>query len=87
MRAVQAVERDPQQGRLRGHAPWKAASPTTACRGGRGLPVDTGGRGVMAESRGAEQRARHIRQALGAVHARPPHTSISGNQSAGTTSP
>lgn len=87
MRAVQAVERDPQQGRLRGRAPWKAASPTTACRGGRGLLVDTGGRGVMAASRGAEQRARHIRQALGAVHARPPHTGISGNQSAGTTSP
>ena len=87
MRAVQTVERDPQQGRLRGHAPWKAASPTTACRGGRGLVVDTGSRGVMAESRGAEWRAGHIRQAPGAVHAHPRHTSISRNQSAGTASP
>lgn len=65
MRAVLTVDRDPQQGRLRGHAPWKAASPTKACRGGRGLVVDTGGRGVMAESGRAERRATHVRQARG----------------------
>lgn len=36
------VGRGPQRGSLRGHAPWKAMSLTTAGRGGRSLVVDTG---------------------------------------------
>lgn len=86
MRAVQTAERDPQQGRLGGHAPRKATSPTGACRGGRGLVVDTGGRGVMAESGRAERRAGHVRQARG-LSTSPTHTRISRSQLAGSASP
>lgn len=72
---------------LRGHAPWKAVSLTTAWpAGGEAAWWWTQRQGLMDDSQRAERRAGHICQAMGAVHAHPPHTSISRSQSAGTAS-